>query len=63
MKLLADENIPLSLIRELQEAGYDIIGVRSYCPGISDKEVLEYAHTDHRIIVTFDKDFGELALM
>jgi len=30
-------------------------------PGIADSEVLAMAQTEKRIIVTFDKDFGELA--
>ncbi len=62
MKLLADENIPLSVVKALEEAGYDIVGIRGYSPGISDIAVMQYAHSEHRVILTFDKDFGELAV-
>jgi len=62
MNLLADENSPLSVVNALEEAGYDIVGVRDHSPGISDSEVIRYAHSTHRVILTFDKDFGELAV-
>lgn len=41
MKLLADENIPLSVVNALEEAGYDIMGVQGYSPGISDVAVMQ----------------------
>ena len=62
MKLLADENIPFSIIRALQEEGYDIRWIRTDAPGISDIDVMRYAHQDKRVILTFDLDFGELAV-
>ena len=62
MKLLADENVPLSIIRALEEDGYDIRCIRLDAPGISDIEVMRYAHKDNRVILTFDLDFGELAV-
>lgn len=40
MKLLADENIPASVVTALQDDGYDIVEVRSKSPGISDREVI-----------------------
>jgi len=62
MKLLADENVPLSIIRAGEEDGYDIRCIRLDAPGISDIEVMRYAHKDKRVILTFDLDFGELAV-
>jgi predicted nuclease of predicted toxin-antitoxin system len=62
MKLLADENIPASVVRLLEEDGYDIRWIRIESPGISDIEVMRYAHQEKRIILTYDKDFGELAV-
>lgn len=62
MKLLADENVPSSIIRVLEEEGYDIRSIRLDAPGISDLEVMRYAHRDKRIILTFDLDFGDLAI-
>jgi predicted nuclease of predicted toxin-antitoxin system len=62
MKLLADENIPLSMVRILMEGGYDILWIRTESPGISDIEVIQAACQDNRVILTYDKDFGELAI-
>lgn len=62
MKLLADENVPYSIIRALQDEGYDIRWIRIDAPGISDIDVIQYAHQDKRVILTFDLDFGELAV-
>jgi predicted nuclease of predicted toxin-antitoxin system len=62
MKLLADENIPASVVKILTEEGYDIRWIRTDSPGISDIEVMRYAHQEKRIILTYDKDFGELAV-
>ena len=62
MKLLADENIPASVVRILEEEGYDIRWIRIDSPGISDIEVMQNAHQEKRIILTYDKDFGELAV-
>jgi len=62
MKLLADENIPYSVVRTLADGGYDILWIRTESPGISDREVMRYACQEKRIILTYDKDFGELAV-
>jgi len=62
MKLLADENIPSSVIRALVNGGYDIVWIRTEAPGISDVDVMRYACRENRIILTYDKDFGELVV-
>jgi len=62
MKLLADENIPSSVVRTLADGGYDIVWVRTKAPGISDLDVMRYACQENRIILTYDKDFGELVM-
>ena len=43
----------------LAVAGHDVVWVRTSAPGISDPEVLEWATREGRILLTFDKDFGE----
>jgi predicted nuclease of predicted toxin-antitoxin system len=42
--------------------GYDVVEVRSRDPFLSDEEVLAWAWEEKRIVVTVDKDFGELAV-
>ncbi len=60
MKLLANENFPLSSIKILKNAGHDIIGVGVDFQGVSDEEVIRLAQNENRIILTFDRDYGEL---
>jgi len=61
MRILANENFPLDAVVSLRTDGHDVWWVRTEAPGISDAEVLDLARRDNRLIVTFDKDFGELA--
>ncbi len=61
MRLLADENFPGEAVEALRARGYDIIWIRTETPGIGDREVLARAVSENRILITFDKDFGELA--
>jgi predicted nuclease of predicted toxin-antitoxin system len=61
MHFLADENFPLDAVEVLRQNGYDVAWIRYDFPGISDPQVLERAQAETRIVLTFDKDFGELA--
>ena len=61
MRLLANENFPGEAVIELRRRGHDIIWIREDSPGNHDRHVLELAQKDNRILITFDKDFGELA--
>ena len=47
--------------RRFADAGHDVAWVHQDTPGISDEEVLARAVREARILLTFDKDFGELA--
>jgi predicted nuclease of predicted toxin-antitoxin system len=60
MRLLANENIPIPTIRLLRQAGYDITAIAEDFPGIADTVVLALASDEQRIILTFDRDYGEL---
>jgi hypothetical protein len=62
MRFLADENFPGAGVKALRASGADVGWVRTEAPGLSDQEVLAWAIRDGRILLTFDKDFGELAL-
>lgn len=59
-RLLADENIPAKAIEALRVAGLDAFSIREHAPGITDEEVLRLAVAQSRVLVTFDRDFGEL---
>ena len=60
MKFLANENFPLKSVLFLREAGHDIASITEDSPGIKDEEVLVRAVKEQRIILTFDRDYGEL---
>ncbi len=60
MKLLANENFPKASFLLLRNLGYDITSIGEENPSISDKSVMEIAHTEQRLILTFDRDYGEL---
>ena len=61
MRILANENFPADAVTALRDQGHDIAWIRIDSPGISDTEVLDRAQREDRILITFDKDFGELA--
>ncbi|QEP41927.1 hypothetical protein D5085_01445 [Ectothiorhodospiraceae bacterium BW-2] len=60
MRWLLNENIPLTTIRELKAAGHDVLAIKEHSPGSRDEEVMALAHREQRVIVTFDRDYGEL---
>jgi predicted nuclease of predicted toxin-antitoxin system len=57
---LADENVELVIIARLREDGHDVASVSEMAPGIDDDHVLATANDGNRILITSDKDFGEL---
>jgi hypothetical protein len=61
MRFLANENFPDAAVSAIQTAGHDIVSIRLVAPGSSDADVLARSVRDQRILLTFDKDFGELA--
>ena len=61
MRILANENFPALAITALRSRGHDVVWIRTDAPGSKDRAILERAETENRVLVTFDKDFGELA--
>lgn len=60
MKFLADECCERGLVVALRKAGYDVLHVVESKPGATDDDVLALAFDERRILLTEDKDFGEL---
>lgn len=60
MRFLADENIEQPIIDYLLSCGHDILSVGDIAPGASDEKLLQLANSEKRILLTNDKDFGEL---
>jgi len=64
VKFLLDvcaESTPLRAA--LRELGHDVFSVRENCPQASDEALLALAKEDERVVVTEDKDFGELVFL
>lgn len=61
MKFLLDENISETVSRGLRDAGYSVVHILDVgYEGRSDEDIMEFAQREKRIIVTHDKDFGNL---
>lgn len=60
MKFLADESIDRPIVEKLRQEGYKVWYVAEMEPGISDDMVLDIANRESALLLTADKDFGEL---
>lgn len=60
MKFLADECCDAAMVAFLKQDGHDVLYVMEDEPGALDKNILEKAFIEGRILITEDKDFGEL---
>lgn len=58
--IIADENIPLPIIEQLRVLKIETFSIFEERRGISDKEIIALAQNPPRIILTEDKDFGDL---
>jgi predicted nuclease of predicted toxin-antitoxin system len=61
MRWIVDENVAATVIRSLRERGHDVLSVKETLRGAADPEILARARAEDRVVVTHDKDFGELA--
>lgn len=60
MKLLADEGVDAPIVGRLRGEGHGVFYVAEMRPGIKDPEVLALAREEGALLLTTDKDFGEL---
>ena len=60
MKFLADECVDRQIVDRLGQEGHEVLYVAEMKPGIADEEVLNLANQEKSILLTADKDFGEL---
>ncbi len=58
---LANENVPLLVVEAVRAEGHDLAWVSELMPGAEDQAVLARSISDARVLLTFDKDFGDLA--
>jgi predicted nuclease of predicted toxin-antitoxin system len=60
MNLLADEGVDRPIVEQLRHEGHAVVYVAEISPSIEDEEVLRQVNDVGAILVTSDKDFGEL---
>ena len=60
MKIVADESVDYGIITELRNSGYEILSIEDSYKGIDDEEVLSVSLKQKSLLLTEDKDFGEL---
>jgi len=60
LKFLCDEGVDRPIVEALRAAGHDVTYVAEQNPGVEDQDVLQAASREDRVLVTADKDFGEL---
>ena len=63
MNVLLDTCIYGGVIGDLSAVGHDVIWRGDWLEDPGDEEILEYANREGRVLVTLDKDFGELAVV
>ncbi|MEX0813197.1 MAG: DUF5615 family PIN-like protein [Chitinophagales bacterium] len=60
MKFLADEGVDKQIVILLRENKFDVKYIAEENSGIEDTEILKIANKENRILITRDKDFGEI---
>jgi predicted nuclease of predicted toxin-antitoxin system len=60
MEFFADENVARPIVQWLRQSGHDVLYGAEAAPGQEDAVWLYQAEQSERLIVTADKDFGDL---
>ena len=60
MNFLADESVDLPIVERLRQEGHQVTYVTEVGPGVPDDEVLSLANQEAALLLTADKDFGEI---
>ena len=61
MRFLADESCDFAVVKALRANGHDVSAIAEVAPGAEDGVVLARARSESRVVLTEDKDFGNLA--
>ena len=59
-KFLIDESVEYRIVKFLRESSFDILAITEKFPSTPDVDVLSIAYKEKRVLITNDKDFGEL---
>ena len=61
MRFVANENVTRTVITTLRAQGHDVLAIKESFVGAKGEDILARAQAEQRIVLTHDKDFGELA--
>ena len=59
LQLIADEGVEKLIVKTLRK-NFDVVYIAEFLQGSDDEFILELARNQNRILITLDKDFGEL---
>jgi predicted nuclease of predicted toxin-antitoxin system len=60
VRFLADESCDVTVVHVLREAGHDVLSISDISPRADDTIVIDLAANESRILLTEDRDFGQL---
>jgi predicted nuclease of predicted toxin-antitoxin system len=60
LNFLADESCDFGVVRALRENGHDVLAVCEVAKRLEDSDVIELSAREDRVLITEDKDFGQL---
>jgi len=60
VRIVADENVDKEIVDRLRGDGHDVVYIAEADPGTDDQAVLDRSRQDDRVLLTADKDFGDL---
>jgi len=63
LRFLADESCDFAVVRALRADGYDVLAVSEVTHRSDDRELIERAGREKRVLLTEDKDFGWLVFV
>lgn len=61
MRIRVNENMARSVVQKLRDRGHDVLAAKESMRGEEDSTILARAQAEARLVITQDKDFGELA--
>ncbi|MBI4777414.1 DUF5615 family PIN-like protein [Candidatus Desantisbacteria bacterium] len=60
MNLLADESVDKPIVMQLRQDGYNVLYIAEISPSVTDDVVLQLSNEQQSLLLTADKDFGEM---
>lgn len=63
LRFLADESCDFAVVRALRAEGYDVLAVSEVTRRSDDRELIDQAYRERRVLLTEDKDFGAFVVV